>query len=43
MHLNMEQTDITQSVNSTHSQPLVSIGIPVYNGERFLQEALDSV
>jgi len=23
--------------------PRVSIGMPVYNGERFLQEALDSV
>jgi glycosyltransferase involved in cell wall biosynthesis len=27
----------------THSKPLVSIGMPVYNGERFIREALDSV
>jgi glycosyltransferase involved in cell wall biosynthesis len=25
------------------SQPLVSIGLPVYNGERFIREALDSL
>jgi len=27
----------------SHSQPLVSIGLPVYNGERFLEAALDSI
>jgi glycosyltransferase involved in cell wall biosynthesis len=27
----------------THSKPLVSIGMPVYNGERFIREAVDSV
>jgi len=26
-----------------HTQPLISIGLPVYNGERFLQQALDSL
>ncbi|MGD0002798.1 MAG: glycosyltransferase family 2 protein [Anaerolineaceae bacterium] len=28
---------------STSSVPLVSIGLPVYNGERFIQRALDSL
>jgi len=28
---------------STVSMPLVSIGLPVYNGERFIQRALDSL
>jgi glycosyltransferase involved in cell wall biosynthesis len=28
---------------ATHSQPLVSVIIPVYNGERFLARALDSI
>lgn len=28
---------------STSSMPLVSIGLPVYNGERFIQRALDSL
>ncbi len=27
----------------TESKPLVSIGIPVYNGERFIRETLDSI
>jgi glycosyltransferase involved in cell wall biosynthesis len=27
----------------TSSMPLVSIGLPVYNGERFIQKALDSL
>jgi len=27
----------------TQSKPLVSIGMPVYNGERFIRQALDSV
>lgn len=27
----------------TYSKPLVSIGMPVYNGERFIQQALDSL
>lgn len=26
-----------------HSKPIVSIGMPVYNGERFIREALDSL
>jgi len=30
-------------VNATHPPPLVSIGIPVRNGDRFLAEALDSL
>ncbi len=29
--------------DSTGSMPLVSIGLPVYNGERFIQRALDSL
>ena len=28
---------------NTPSHPLVSVVIPVYNGERFLQESLDSL
>jgi glycosyltransferase involved in cell wall biosynthesis len=28
---------------SVNHQPLVSIGIPVYNGENFIREALDSI
>jgi glycosyltransferase involved in cell wall biosynthesis len=28
---------------SVNNQPLVSIGIPVYNGENFIREALDSI
>jgi glycosyltransferase involved in cell wall biosynthesis len=27
----------------TYSKPLVSIGVPVYNGEQFIRQALDSV
>lgn len=27
----------------SHSRPIVSIGMPVYNGERFIREALDSL
>ena len=27
----------------SHSKPIVSIGMPVYNGERFIREALDSL
>ncbi len=27
----------------THQQPLVSIGLPVFNGERYLAETLDSI
>ncbi|MDB5103904.1 MAG: glycosyl transferase, family 2 [Fibrobacteres bacterium] len=30
-------------VKSPDSKPLVSLGLPVYNGENFLREALDSV
>jgi glycosyltransferase involved in cell wall biosynthesis len=26
-----------------HNEPLVSIGVPVYNGEQFIREALDSI
>jgi glycosyltransferase involved in cell wall biosynthesis len=27
----------------THNKPLVSVGMPVYNGERCIRQALDSV
>jgi glycosyltransferase involved in cell wall biosynthesis len=30
-------------MNATESKPLVSIGLPVYNGERFIRQALDSL
>ena len=30
-------------ISMTRTTPLVSIGLPVYNGERYLREALDSL
>ena len=32
-----------QMIDDKHSKPLVSIGLPVYNGERFLRESLNSL
>jgi hypothetical protein len=34
---------MTKSTDSVADHPLVSIGVPVYNGERFLARALDSL
>jgi glycosyltransferase involved in cell wall biosynthesis len=33
----------TMQQNSTNPTPVVSIGIPVYNGEKYLRQALDSM
>ena len=34
---------MTEAVNRVQSVPKVSIGLPVYNGENYLEEALDSI
>jgi glycosyltransferase involved in cell wall biosynthesis len=39
----LEQIKLTDESPLTSSIPLVSIGLPVYNGERFIQQALDSL
>jgi len=37
--MNMSQPDITPS--TTNATPVVSVGMPVYNGEDHLRDALD--
>ncbi len=39
----MYTNTIIQGIKMNNNQPLVSIGLPVYNGEQFLRDALDSL
>ncbi|MGA7195182.1 MAG: glycosyltransferase, partial [Anaerolineales bacterium] len=34
---------MAQDINMAASNPLISVIMPVYNGERFLRETIDSV
>ena len=39
----MENSDSKDNTDSITNKPLISIGLPVYNGEKYVQEAVESI